>query len=332
MCVFRVNFNKLIPKAQAMKSSAVLRELNEEAVKTEQDKQNEVQKWTTFLQKPDRPIPKSKEEIAREKRQQYQVQIVKQPQPRVAPNRVATPPTEIPVAQEQPDATEVPAPETMNEEIECNAAAQENTENELLTEEQIQVIVENTADDEVPDLEEAEEVENAVNTEETGIPNDLERQLADVQKQLLALSNLPQAIQATLDAVTHELAKIVPAIREVSCSSSNSKQASMDREYRSKSPSRDVEQRPNEIIEVIETTEITCEPSTLDSSASSSRSQSVAEAVVHETEDSVAIEPVQGPTVGLEQEQERKMVDLEAKKKEVEYLIGILRRYDYIVL
>lgn len=37
----------------------------------------------------------------------------------------------------------------------------------------------------------------------------LEEQLAAVQRQLLALSQLPQAIQQTLDVVTSQLAKIV---------------------------------------------------------------------------------------------------------------------------
>ena len=41
----------------------------------------------------------------------------------------------------------------------------------------------------------------------------LERQLADVQKQLAALSNLPSTIQSTLDAVTKQLADILPTFK-----------------------------------------------------------------------------------------------------------------------
>lgn len=41
----------------------------------------------------------------------------------------------------------------------------------------------------------------------------LERQLADVQKQLAALSSLPSTIQSTLDAVTKQLADLLPTFK-----------------------------------------------------------------------------------------------------------------------
>lgn len=41
----------------------------------------------------------------------------------------------------------------------------------------------------------------------------LERQLADVQRQLAALSSLPSTIQSTLDAVTKQLATLLPAFQ-----------------------------------------------------------------------------------------------------------------------
>jgi len=41
----------------------------------------------------------------------------------------------------------------------------------------------------------------------------LERQLADVQRQLAALSSLPSTIQSTLDAVTKQLAELVPTLK-----------------------------------------------------------------------------------------------------------------------
>lgn len=224
---FRVNFNKIIPKASAIKSSAVLRELNAEAVKTVEDKQNDARKWTKFLQKPDRPIPKSKEQLARERLPVYKVKIVKQPKPRGAPGREPTPPPSVEqVVEVEPAEVEATS---VTEVVEENIVAEETTAERVMEEEiEDQIIEEILMDNEVPDL--VGEVEPA------GIPSELEKQLADVQKQLLALSNLPQAIQATLDAVTSELAKIVPVIQEVA-----SKQASVDRDYRSKSPSRDIE-------------------------------------------------------------------------------------------
>lgn len=232
-----VNFNKIIPKASAIKSSAVLRELNEEAVKTVEDKQNDARKWTKFLQKPDRPIPKSKEQLARERLPVYKVKIVKQPKPRGAPGREPTPP---PLVEEviEVEPAEVKAPVT---EVEENIVEEETAEKVIEEEIEDQIIEEILMDNEVPDL--VGEVEPA------GIPSELEKQLADVQRQLLALSNLPQAIQATLDAVTSELAKIVPVIQEVA-----SKQASVDRDYRSKSPSRDIEPEVETEMMVIEET------------------------------------------------------------------------------
>lgn len=41
----------------------------------------------------------------------------------------------------------------------------------------------------------------------------LERQLADVQKQLAALSSLPSTIQTTLDSVTKQLADLLPTFK-----------------------------------------------------------------------------------------------------------------------
>lgn len=234
----------------------MLRELNEEAIKTDEDKLNDKRKWTKFLQKPNRPIPKTKEELARQKLPQYKVKIVKQPKPRGAPGREDTPePVEeeavvepevcAPVVEECPNKVEESA-------IDCETIVVETCDDQVgLSEEQIEEIAAITMDNEVPDL--VGEAEEPL----TGIPSELEKQLADVQKQLLALSNLPQAIQATLDAVTSELAKIVPVILEVS-----SKQASVDRDYRSRSLSRDTEPPLAEVMEMVvieETVEETVE-------------------------------------------------------------------------
>lgn len=65
--VIGVNFNKIIPQALSLKTSEVFKTLNAEAVKTKEDKIQEERKWTTFLQKPNRPIPKSKWDLEQEK-------------------------------------------------------------------------------------------------------------------------------------------------------------------------------------------------------------------------------------------------------------------------
>lgn len=98
-----VNFKRMIPQAGFFKSSEVFKQLNEEAVKTKMERDKEVKKWTTFLQKPNRPIPKSKEEIEREKLEPYRVKIVKQPKPKCDPNR---PPSPIQIPQEEPKRIE----------------------------------------------------------------------------------------------------------------------------------------------------------------------------------------------------------------------------------
>lgn len=85
--VIGVNFNRIFPKPGVCMSSEVLKELNDEAIKTKQDKVNEQRKWTTFLQKPDRPIPKSKQQLEQEARaaNAYKVKIIipsREPSPR----------------------------------------------------------------------------------------------------------------------------------------------------------------------------------------------------------------------------------------------------------
>lgn len=80
-----VNFNKMIPKAGVFKQSEVFKTLNSELVQSEE----EDKKWTTFLQKPSRPPPKTPEERKLERNpptERYQVRIVKQPKPKIAPD------------------------------------------------------------------------------------------------------------------------------------------------------------------------------------------------------------------------------------------------------
>lgn len=74
----------MIPTAGVFKQSEVFKTLNSELVQAEEDK-----KWTTFMQKPSRPPPKTREERLREQyppAERYQVRIVKQPKPKIAPD------------------------------------------------------------------------------------------------------------------------------------------------------------------------------------------------------------------------------------------------------
>lgn len=62
--IIGVNFNKMIPTAGVFKQSEVFKTLNSELVQTEDEEGDK--KWTTFMQKPSRPPPKTREEKERE--------------------------------------------------------------------------------------------------------------------------------------------------------------------------------------------------------------------------------------------------------------------------
>uniref|UniRef100_A0A1B0FJG2 Uncharacterized protein n=1 Tax=Glossina morsitans morsitans TaxID=37546 RepID=A0A1B0FJG2_GLOMM len=258
------NVMGLFPKPGVCLASDVLRTLNDEATKTKAEKDKENRKWTTFLQKPNRPIPKSKEQIEAERRaaNAYKVTIVKSaprsrsvtPQP---PARNAeenqqgkeqSPTKEIQSKQEsQPDPEpepepEIPTPvdseipnleemltniekgEEENQVEEGEDMEKSDEEKEFVAERQKddiegeQTVVENACDTLNLNVIETGEVETEVCLESSITKKseqelELERQLADVQKQLAALSNLPSTIQATLDAVSRQLTDLLPAIR-----------------------------------------------------------------------------------------------------------------------
>ncbi|KRF84374.1 PDZ and LIM domain protein 4 isoform X10 [Drosophila virilis] len=77
--VLGVNFYRIFPKPGVCMTSDVLRSLNEEVTKTKLEKEKENRKWSTFLQRPDRPVPKSKQQLEAERRKAnaYKVKIVK---------------------------------------------------------------------------------------------------------------------------------------------------------------------------------------------------------------------------------------------------------------
>ncbi|XP_030570612.1 proteoglycan 4 isoform X2 [Drosophila novamexicana] len=249
----------IFPKPGVCMTSDVLRSLNEEVTKTKLEKEKENRKWSTFLQRPDRPVPKSKQQLEaeRHKANAYKVKIVKSaprdkspmPEAPPAPKEATPPPQEEaqvePVEQpvEQPDEeplptdSEVPNLEqlpdngnTSNNNNNNKEDAPEETEGEQLEKTDTSKEVSEERAEREAESEAGKEPEAAKQTAPAE-PNELqpeadaatppktdeelalEKQLADVQKQLAALSTLPSTIQSTLDAVTKQLAELLPTFK-----------------------------------------------------------------------------------------------------------------------
>lgn len=87
---------RLTPMGSIFKSSEVFKLLRDEKILNREAKQEAKEearkKLTTFLQRPDRPVPKSKEDLEFEQRIPYKPNIIRQPKPRCDPNRVPSPP------------------------------------------------------------------------------------------------------------------------------------------------------------------------------------------------------------------------------------------------
>jgi hypothetical protein len=92
---------------------------------------------------------------------------------------------------------------TVEEEFQAIAAESLNSEQTKNQEE----VEEEEEEDESEEEDEDEQVTN--NTDDSKDPV-LARQLTDVQNQLLALSQLPNTIQATLAAITQQIAHLLP--------------------------------------------------------------------------------------------------------------------------
>lgn len=192
--IIGVNFNKMIPTAGVFKQSEVFKTLNSELVHTEDEEGDK--KWTTFMQKPSRPPPKTREEKERETcpaSERYQVRIVKQPKPRVAPDYK---PPKSPEPEPEPE----PVPfydEYLNERTEVEVETIKTLEAEP-------VMVDPAAVTGSPAAESSED--------ETS--EEFREQLQNVQKQLEALSSLPNTIQLTIAALTEQLAALAQPKRK----------------------------------------------------------------------------------------------------------------------
>lgn len=232
LLIRRVNFQRIIPKSSIFKSSEVFKQLNEEARKTKAEKETEQRKWTTFLQRPDRPVPKTRDDLERECRVPYKVNIVKQPKPRCDPTRPPTPPQEKKQVIEEPKVIEAPVQQLNDTENTVDAKSETTTVSDniesveiveygtIAEEHDLSVVEDGFAHNDTPAENEIsadaeDQPTEEIQPEVEKSPEDilLETQLAAVQKQLLALSNLPSTIQATLDAVAKQLQELVPAIK-----------------------------------------------------------------------------------------------------------------------
>lgn len=88
--VLGVNFNRMMPKAGVFKNSEVFQALNDEQLKTQEEREKEYRNWTSFLQKPSRPPPQRR--TTDSPRNTYRPVIVRQPKPKCAPDyRTSTP-------------------------------------------------------------------------------------------------------------------------------------------------------------------------------------------------------------------------------------------------
>jgi len=191
--IIGVDFNKLMPQNGVFKNSEVFQTLQHETRKTKEDIEAEQKRWTTFLQKPDRPIPKKLDMKAKNT---YKPQIVKQPRPSIAPDanepmRSQSPMAQFPVHLPLARSTATPEPHYP-----------ESREPSRATTPVPEIMIEEVEPEKQPEPEPTPKIEEA-NVQED--PTEFAKQLAGVQQQLLALQSLPNTIQATLDAITSQL-------------------------------------------------------------------------------------------------------------------------------
>ncbi|XP_029729768.2 uncharacterized protein LOC109425390 isoform X5 [Aedes albopictus] len=175
-------------EAEVLKQHNVIGEL----VQAEEDKDK---KWTTFMQKPSRPAPKTREERMRELNppsERYQVRIVKQPKPKIAPDY-------------KPPKSPEPVPEPEPEPLYYEYLHERN---------EVEVETIKTLESE-PVMENPDNLgDPAPESEEDETPEEFRTQLQSVQKQLEALSSLPITIQATIAALTEQLAVLAQPKRK----------------------------------------------------------------------------------------------------------------------
>lgn len=244
---YRINFQKIIPKANIFKSSEVFRHINEEAKKTFSEKDKEAKRWTTFLQKPNRPIPKERVLPRFIPNYKQAAQQTYETAPSITQTAIAQPEPDFPPTQPEPVEQAATNGETADQSAPvCNGSETNGNAEDI----------DDMNDDELPDLlpcangnndEHKEDLKFPVKTEctegsfertnvtmpltkepivnricETNVceaddelsESDLEKQLAEVQKQLELLSLVPSTIRSTLEVVTKQIERIIPVIKQ----------------------------------------------------------------------------------------------------------------------
>ncbi|XP_068905878.1 probable inactive protein kinase DDB_G0270444 isoform X1 [Tenebrio molitor] len=171
--------------------------------------------WSTFLQKPKNPKPIMKKNDDVPKGEAYRVIIKKQK--KKSPEEIQKRPEEA----EDKCSHEIVEEQVAEESQESiNIIMDSSTSN--VVEEEIEFRAEIREEEEIQ-IEDNSSTEENINTRKESLSNEhnkekqtydatdrlLEEKLAEVQRQLEALSKLPSTIQSTIDAVTKQLATIV---------------------------------------------------------------------------------------------------------------------------
>ncbi|XP_043270514.1 titin-like isoform X3 [Venturia canescens] len=236
--VLGVNFKKIRPRVEKLKQSKVLEELQKIAVE-DPPRVQELKHTSTFLQKPERPPPPSKNDLDKQTRaegEQYRVVIKKQQKKSVTERlleRGLLEPREDTGTPEPPSEiktpTLTPEPGRLSRE-EVPSEAERKPEPE---EEDRESVCEETEEPKVPEISVEESKDEEESTPETmscprnaNLPQvptfdkekvkelvsteiSLEKQLEAVQNQLLALKQLPSEIENHLRIVSEQLHKIM---------------------------------------------------------------------------------------------------------------------------
>ncbi|KAM3955257.1 LOW QUALITY PROTEIN: uncharacterized protein ACR2FA_010862 [Aphomia sociella] len=215
-----VDFKKIKPIVESLHNSEVLKALNEELVKTKEEKKKEERKWTKFLQKPKRPVPKAKfgyyayveqEEPVIE--EPYKVKIVKQPKPKVAPDykpknfdtgplpweeRALNEPTPPPIEAEEPILVPEDVPEFLEAVDPLPESEVPDLEETGITLPPPEPVIEPTIP-EVTTEEETEDIKEDISVTEPEVIAEEEKKATEAMEENKIASQLMASVQGMVD-------------------------------------------------------------------------------------------------------------------------------------
>ncbi|XP_029033510.1 titin-like isoform X4 [Osmia bicornis bicornis] len=288
--VLGVNFKKLRPRATVLKQSKVIEELRNIAT-AEPPLVEQLKRTSVFLQKPERPVPvprKKQEEPEETEVESYKV-VIKKQQKRSITDRLlekgllkpedATKTPEPPTPEATPAATPEPTcsdqpqsrpeskadskpedsegeregrtPETGCNEEKVDLEASEEEKEEQTTREKVFGEIEKEMADLASKVNK-EKIKELVSTE-----INLEKQLENVQRQLLALKQLPSEIESHLRIVSDQLQKIMELSGVQNGATSNGEGRRETEEAREDAKESEEEHEELEDTEEQDTTEFT---------------------------------------------------------------------------